>query len=65
LRSIALNGVQIDVIGRDIGALVDEVMLEWRLDLFDILDENILGIVDSPHDGSNITGGIPSFEVSE
>jgi hypothetical protein len=40
-------------------------MPEWRLDLFDILDENILGVVDGPHDGSGITGGIPSFEVSE
>jgi hypothetical protein len=65
LRAITLNGIQIDVIERDIGALVDEVMPEWGLDLFDILDENILGVVDGPHDGSSITGGIPSFEVLE
>jgi hypothetical protein len=65
LRTIALNGIQIDVIERDIGALVDEVMPEWRLDLFDILDEDILSIVDGPHNGSCVTGGIPGFERLE
>jgi hypothetical protein len=65
LRTIALNGIQIDVIECDVGALVDEVMPEWRLDLFDILHENILGVIDGPHDRSSVTGGIPGFEVLE
>jgi hypothetical protein len=65
LGSITLNRIQIDVIECDIGALVDEVMPEWRLDLFDVLDENVLGIVDGPHNGSSITGSIPGFEGLE
>jgi hypothetical protein len=51
LRSIALNGIQIDVIEGEIGALVDEVMPERRLGLFDTLNESILGVIDGPHTG--------------
>jgi hypothetical protein len=57
--------MQVDVIEGDIRALVNEVVPEGRLNLVDVLDQYILGIVNGPWDWPSVASCVPSYEKSE
>jgi hypothetical protein len=61
LRSITLNRIHLDIVVSDIGASIDKIMPKGTLVHLDILDENILGVVESPHDWSRLARVIPGF----
>jgi hypothetical protein len=59
-----LNRIQVDFVECDISTLVDKVMPKGRLDLVNILDQNILGVIYCPWDRSSLSGCIPGFDMS-
>ena len=49
-----LNGVKADVVKRDVFGPVNQVVPERTLHLIDVLDENVLGVVNDPRDGTSL-----------
>ena len=55
--------MQIDIVESDIRALINKVVPERGLYLVDVLNKDILCVVDSPWDGSSITGSVPCLDI--
>jgi hypothetical protein len=61
LRTISLDGMQVDVVKCDIRALVNKIVPEGRLGLVNVFHKNIFRIVDCPWNRSGITGIVPGY----